>query len=189
MQPLFVAALPAETTAFVGHVPVLHVGVGKVQAAAALGHHLATFPERVEVVVNVGTAGGLHAQPVGEVAEVGRVHQHDFDHAGVSAFVGAPLPGGPIDLDDPGGATARLATGDRLVVDPAQRARLAEDADLVDMEGYAVAATCRRFEVPVRLIKAVSDSADADAAMTWKDALERCSAELTAWCDANGLFG
>lgn len=189
MPPLFVAALPAETAAFVGHVPVLHVGVGKVQAAAALGHHLATFPESVEVVVNVGTAGGLREQPIGEVAEIGRVHQHDFDHAGVSAFVGTPLPGGPIDLDVPGVAPARLATGDRLVVDPAQRAHLAEHADLVDMEGYAVAATCRRFEVPVRLVKAVSDSADADAALSWKDALERCSTGLVTWCDANGLLG
>ena len=49
---------------------------------------------------------------------------------------------------------------------PLVRDRLAERADLVDMEGYAVAFACRRLGVPVRLVKHVSDRAD-DSALDW----------------------
>lgn len=190
MRTVFVAALPAESAAIDRHVEVLHLGVGKVQAATILAHHLASHGSDVELVVNLGTAGALAGQPVGEVAEIERVHQHDFDHAGVVAFVGQPLPGGPIDLEPATTTpTARLATGDRLVVDPAERTRLAQDADLVDMEGYAVAATCARFGVPARLVKAVSDNADADAMWSWSRALEHCADPLAAWADTQGLLG
>ena len=59
-----------------------------------------------------------------------------------------------------------LATGDVFVTDPLVRARLAEVASLVDMEGYAVAYACRQFGVPVRLVKHVSDDAD-EGALDW----------------------
>jgi adenosylhomocysteine nucleosidase len=188
VRPLVVAALPAEIATLPDHVARLHLGVGKVAAATTLAHHLAGHRDEVEVVVNLGTAGALRDQPIGQVAEVARVHQHDFDHAGVERFVGAPLPGGPIAFDVAAPGAVRLATGDRLVVDPAERARLAVDADLVDMEGYAVAATCRRFGVPVRLVKAVSDGADAGAEVSWKQALARCAVALAAWCEEHDLL-
>jgi adenosylhomocysteine nucleosidase len=184
---LFAAALPEESAAFAGHVEVLLLGVGKVQAAATLAGHLAAHPE-VELVVNVGTAGALGPRRVGEVLEIGTVHQHDFDQPGVSAFVGRDVPGGPIQLQGPRGADARLATGDRVVVDPHERARLAQRADLVDMEGYAVAAVCARFGVTAWLVKAVSDSADAATATSWPSALEQCSAALAAWARDRGLL-
>lgn len=70
--------------------------------------------------------------------------------AGVPDWLsGRPLPGGPLELTGPDGAGGRLVTGDRFVADPGERALLAERADLVDMEGYAVAAVCRRFDVGV----------------------------------------
>ena len=187
MSVLFVAALPEESAALAEHVEVVHLGVGKVQAAATLAGHLAARPE-VELVVNVGTAGALRPREIGEVVEVGVVHQHDFDQAAVSAFVGRELPGGPIELPGPAGATARLATGDRIVVDEAERAALAADADLVDMEGYAVAAVCARFGVEAWLVKAVSDAANAEALTSWSDALERCARALADWARGRQLL-
>ena len=184
MSVLFVAALEEESAALAEHLDVHHLGVGKVQAAAALARALADRPG-TELVVNLGTAGALADLPVESVLPVGVVHQHDFDRAGVSAFVGRPMPGGPITLPGPTGATARLATGDRVVVDPAQRAALAADADLVDMEGYAVAAVCARFDVPAWLIKAVSDRADQDAVTDWPTTVSRCAQHLAAWVDAH----
>jgi adenosylhomocysteine nucleosidase len=184
---LFVAALPEEVAALPAHADVLHLGVGKVQAATRLAHHLAGHPT-VDLVVNLGTAGALQPRPIGEVLEVGVVQQHDFDQAGVSAFVGRELPGGPIELRGPEGADARLATGDHVVVSATQRAALAERADLVDMEGYAVAAVSERFGVPAWLVKAVSDSADEQAMVSWPQAIARCSAALAAWVDDRGLL-
>jgi adenosylhomocysteine nucleosidase len=184
---LFVAALPEETAALPAAAPVLHVGVGKVQAAASLARHLATDGRDVDLVVNLGTAGGLRGQGIGDLVEVARVHQHDFDQQGVSRFVGRELPGGPLDLPGPPGATGRLATGDRVILDAGDRARLAADADVVDMEGYAVAAVAAAFGVDVWITKAVSDAADGDALLTWREAMARCAAALAAWADDRGL--
>jgi adenosylhomocysteine nucleosidase len=186
VRVLFVAALPEESARLPADVEVLHLGVGKVQAAAALAARLAAAP--VDLVVNLGTAGGLHGQRLGEIVEVARVHQHDFDHVAVGAFVGRPVPGGPLELSGPPGAVGRLATGDRVVVSAADRAALAEHADVVDMEGYAVAATARAFGRDVWIVKAVSDGADADAVGTWRDTLELCAQRLATWAEAHGLL-
>ena len=78
-----------------------------------------------------------------------------------------------------------LATGDVFVSDPATRDRLAETADLVDMEGYAVAAACRMAGVPVRLVKHVSDTADEGARASWLDSVHHASAELAQWLRVN----
>lgn len=189
MEVLFVAALAEEGEAMASSAEVLHLGVGKVQAAATLARHLAGLDAFPELVVNVGAAGALGDQHLGEVHAVSRVHQHDFDHAGVSAFVGRPLPGGPIALPGPSDARARLATGDRVILSSHDRDVLAGDADLVDMEGYAVAAVCRQFGVPVWLVKAISDGADDDAAMSFHRTLELCSRRLAEWAQERGLLG
>lgn len=187
MDVLFVAALEEETRALPAHVEVCHLGVGKVQAAAALAARLAAEP--CDLVVNVGTAGGLHGQPLGEVVEIATVHQHDFDHAGVSRFVGRMLPGGPLSLDGPPEARGRLATGDRLIASAVDRTRLASSADVVDMEGYAIAATARAFGRPAWMAKAVSDRAGEDLEIEWPEALARCSEALAAWAASRGLLG
>lgn len=188
MQVLFVAALAEESEALETSTPVLHLGVGKVQAATSLAHHLATLDRFPELIVNVGTAGALGDQHLGEVHEVSRVHQHDFDQPGLSAFVGRPLPGGPIRLPGPSDARAHLATGDRVILGRRDREALAADADLVDMEGYAVAATCRAFGIPVWLVKAVSDGADDETSMAFHRTLELCSKRLAEWAERRGLL-
>jgi adenosylhomocysteine nucleosidase len=53
---------------------------------------------------------------------------------------------------------ARLSTHDNPVVTEEERKAVSRVADLVDMEGAAVAQVCQRFGKPVRLIKFVSDS-------------------------------
>ena len=187
MSILFVAALEEESVALRRHVPVHHLGVGKVQAAAGLARLLAT--SSAELVVNIGTAGGVRGQPLGEVVEVATVHQHDFGHAAVSRFIGRPLPGGPLELDGPLGATGRLATGDQLISAEVDRARLAREADVVDMEGYAIAATARSLGRQVWLTKAVSDRADEAFTTTWSDALSRCAEALARWAAGRDLLG
>ena len=87
-----------------------------------------------------------------------------------------------IDLAEGGSV---LATGDRFISNPEVRARLAEQAQLVDMEGYAVARAATALDVPVMMVKAVSDSAGSAAAESWVDAVDRCSRELGAWLRAH----
>lgn len=74
-----------------------------------------------------------------------------------------------------------LATGDTFVADEDARARLARRADLVDMEGYAVAWAAARAGVPCRMVKRVSDEAGEGADRAWRDAVDDCARDLAAW--------
>ncbi|CAB0672676.1 5'-methylthioadenosine/S-adenosylhomocysteine nucleosidase [Corynebacterium diphtheriae] len=86
--------------------------------------------------------------------------------------------------------TAGLATGDTFISDTATRDRLAQQAQLCDMEGYCVVKVAREFGIPVTLIKQVSDHADESAAAKWHDAarggvvpLGECVAQIVGLTD------
>jgi adenosylhomocysteine nucleosidase len=177
-RPLLVVAAREETTHLDGDLPVLLTGMGKVNAAMAVARLLAT--ERPSEIINLGTAGalkpGLHGTHV-----VSRVIQHDFDSATLHALTGLTV-GAPIALAGEGPA---LATGDAFVSSERVRRELAELADLVDMEGYAVAAAALSAGVPVRLVKHISDGAGEEAGVTWKESVDACARELAAWVAAH----
>lgn len=179
---LVVAATAAETKGIHGELPVLVTGLGKTAAAVATARMLAELPARQRgraVVLNVGTAGALHDGIAG-VRLPSTVFNHDINAAAVRALGYDPQE--TLRLRDGDGTV--LASGDVFVADPAIRARLAEDADLVDMEGYAVTLACQRFDVPVRLIKHVSDNAD-ESAMEWPDVVAESAEALGTWLADN----
>ena len=53
-----------------------------------------------------------------------------------------------------------------------------QQAQLCDMEGYAIAFVAQHFGIPCTLIKQVSDNADDAAADTWVDAVDRGAQDL-----------
>lgn len=179
---LVVVALEQEAQHFVLDHPVLITGVGKVRAAMAVSRVLASGTVPAEIL-NVGTAGGLRPGIEG-THEVRRVIQHDYDSAAVLAVTGRE-DGPSLDLPVSSGEGLVLATGDRFVAGGAERDRIAQVADLVDMEGYAVAAAARHAGVPVRLVKHVSDSADEHAGRTWSEGVDACSRLLADWVHAH----
>ena len=151
--PLLVVALEEEATHLhISELPVLVTGVGKICAASALSAVLSR--RRPSRLVNLGTAGALKDGLAGTHV-VGRVIQHDFDDRGIHALTGEHF-GAPIDL---GSAGPVLASGDVFINDTEARGRLAAQADLVDMEGYAVARVAREFGLDVMLVKEISDGA------------------------------
>lgn len=176
---LVVVAVEHEAVALPAEVPVLITGVGKVNAALQVSQALANPADRPDLVINLGTAGGLHSGMDGTHV-VGRVEQHDLDSVVLEELTGHRY-GLPILLGD--GPT--LATGDVFVSDPATRDALARRADLVDMEGYAVAAACRMAGVPVTLVKHVSDTADESARRAWTESVHQASTHLARWLAAN----
>jgi adenosylhomocysteine nucleosidase len=179
MRVLLVVAVEQEAVHLPTSLPLLVTGVAKVNAAVRVARALADAQTRPDLVVNVGTAGALHEGMSG-THEIGSVRQHDLDSMLVEQLTGR-RDGEVIQLG-PGPA---LVTGDVFVTDAAVRDALAREADLVDMEGYAVAAACRAFDVPVRLVKHVSDSADEGARQTWVQAVEQSSRLLGAWLEQN----
>jgi adenosylhomocysteine nucleosidase len=167
-RPLVAVAL-AEEAAYLDGVRVVLTGPGKVAAASSVAAAIAE--ERPSMVLNVGTAGALRPQHEG-VYSIGRVIEHDLDHLAIELLTGSRFPNA-IDLDP--ASEIVLATGDVFVQDDAVRARLAEHAHLVDMEGYAVARTCLAFGVPCTMLKIVSDEASSEALRSWKAAIDHAA--------------
>jgi nucleoside phosphorylase len=165
-QPLVVVAIGTEA-AHLHHLDVVLTGVGKVSAAVAVTRAIAEH--RPSFVLNVGTAGALRDGLEGP-HRIGRVLEHDVDHAFLRTLTGEDSVG-EIELD-PGEPTT-LATGDAFISDPAVRLLLGERADLVDMEGFAVARSCQAAGVECRMVKVVSDTASEDAARSWKAEADR----------------
>jgi len=178
MRTLVVSATKAEAAYVPAELPVIITGVGKVAAASAVASALAVAAASdapFDLVVNVGSAGALHDHLEG-LHEIGSVLNHDLSADVLRGFGYDPqewLTVGPED-------GLRLATGDMFVSDPAVRAGLAARADLVDMEGYAIAWACRQAGVPARLVKHVSDKAD-EGAMDWPTLVDLSARALGEW--------
>ncbi|HEY0890588.1 MAG TPA: nucleosidase [Nocardioides sp.] len=177
MSVLVVSATAAEAAHVPSHLSVLVTGIGKVAAASAVARALAADPA-VDLVVNIGSCGALR-DGLGGVFEVGRVLNHDLS-AGALRAIGYD----PEEWLEVGPAPIALATGDLFVHETTTRLRLAEQAHLVDMEGYAVAWACRAAGVPVRLVKHVSDNADEES-LDWASLVDASARDLGAWLAAH----
>lgn len=176
MHLLVVAAIRAEAAHVPEDLEVLVTGVGKTLAAVQATRAICEHPRRDElVVVNIGTAGALRPDVAG-LHEIGTVLNHDLSAEPIRQLGLDPRE--RIELD--AGRPTALASGDLFVTDPAVRDELATRADLVDMEGYAIALACTELGVPVHLVKVVSDNAD-ETAHDWSAAVDGCARELGAW--------
>ncbi|KAB2811476.1 nucleosidase [Pimelobacter simplex] len=180
-RPLIVAAARSEVVYVPAGIDVVVTGIGKTAAATALTRHLARRTDLDDlVVVNLGTAGALHDGLDGldggnGLYEIGTVLNHDINGDAIRA-----LGYDPRDRLVIGDSPTVLASGDVFVNDAAVRARLAAQAQLVDMEGYAVAYVAQELGVPLRMVKHVSDNAD-EGAMEWVALVDRSARALGEW--------
>ncbi|MEV6284619.1 nucleosidase [Kribbella sp. NPDC051770] len=172
---LVVSAVAGEAKYVPDAIPVVLTGVGKTAAAVATAKALAGTDTTDLVVLNVGTTGALKDGLAGLYLP-SQVLNHDVN---ADALRGLGLPMADI-LPIEGGDGTVLASGDVFVADPVLRDRLAERADLVDMEAYGVVYACREFGVRVRLVKHVSDSAD-DTALDWPAQVDASAKVLAEW--------
>ncbi|MEU8226779.1 nucleosidase [Kribbella sp. NPDC048915] len=176
---LVVSAVAGEARYVPSGVPVVVTGVGKTAAAVAVSRALGERDTSDLVVLNVGTTGALRDGLSGLFLP-STVINHDVNADAVRAIGLDPQDELPVE----GGDGTVLASGDVFVTDPAVRARLAERAHLVDMEAYGVVYACRAYGVPVRVVKHVSDSADA-AALDWPALVDASAKVLGEWVTEN----
>ncbi|HEV2811487.1 MAG TPA: nucleosidase [Acidimicrobiales bacterium] len=180
---LFAIALPEEARYVPSGARVCITGPGKVRSAVALAKALTDAP--THRVVNIGTAGALRDGLPARPHRVGRVMEHDFDASAIERLTTRRYHN-----DLVLGEGLALATGDAFLADPCKRVALAEHADLVDMEGFAIAHAAREFGVACEMFKIVTDSAD-DRAWSWSETVDvaageigRLVSQLVAWGDS-----
>jgi adenosylhomocysteine nucleosidase len=138
----------------------LMIGVGPVEAALNTGIALHDMERRQalpDLVVSLGSAGSRICT-LGEVYQVASVSWRDMDASrlgfpkGITPFSDhlAEMPlHTPLEL-----RAARLSTGANIV---GGEDYAGIDADMVDMETFAVVRACQRFGVPVMGLRGISD--------------------------------
>lgn len=158
---LFVMAVDAEygphlRTRFT---PLL-TGVGPVEAALVTGMALQELQWQQalpDLVACLGSAGSRTC-PLGEIFQIASVSWRDMDASRLGFTKGVtPLTDHPVDVPLITPLTlssVRLSTGANVV---GGEEYAAIDADMVDMETFAVARACERFGVPLMGLRGVSD--------------------------------
>ena len=161
---LFVMAAHAEYgEKLKSRIRPLMTGVGPIEAALHTGIALQMLEaqgERVDLVVSLGSAGSRTLEQ-GEVYQVASVSWRDIDASllgftkGVTPFLDHPVET-PLPTPIEGVPAARLSTGADIVSGMRYDTI---DADMVDMETFAVLRACQRFDVSLVGLRGISDGA------------------------------
>jgi adenosylhomocysteine nucleosidase len=177
-------------------VVLLRCGIGKVNAA--VGCALLIDHYKPDFVINTGSAGGIDPSlKFGDAVIADHIFYHDAD---VTAFNYAPgqIPGMPKDFPMPEDLIRRaedavdqlkgekvlppdfnhrrglIGSGDVFMHDPQRIDAVRElfpHIGAVEMEGAAIAHTCYLFRIPVLIIRALSDIAGVESAVTFNEFL------------------
>ncbi|MDH4442579.1 MAG: 5'-methylthioadenosine/S-adenosylhomocysteine nucleosidase [Rhizobium sp.] len=159
---LFVMAADAEYGVFLRtRISPLMSGVGPVEAAVVLTKELARLAihdDLPDLVVSLGSAGSAKLEQA-EVYQVSSVSYRDMDASafgfekGKTPFLDLPIAV-ELPLRIPGIPAASLSTGANVVSGAAYQSI---DADMVEMETFAILRACQSFGVPLIGLRGISD--------------------------------
>jgi adenosylhomocysteine nucleosidase len=158
MDILYVMAAEAEYGPHLRErIAPLMTGIGPVEAAITVTKALCQRAKLPDLVVSLGSAGSKHLTQCA-VYQATTVSYRDMDASalgfekGKTPFLDLPkaIPLTTID----GIATATLSTGGNVVSGDAYDAI---EADMVDMETFAVLRACQNFGVPLLALRGISD--------------------------------
>ena len=161
-KPLIVCALEVETQGQLDDYDVLYTGVGKEHATLKLTQKFGKIGSYIpySMVINYGTAGSRKYKK-GELVDCTKFIQRDMDATPMGFKIGeTPFDNEPSMIDfshikNPIGKNLTCYTGDSFVTD-------IQYMDVVDMEAYALAKTCRNFGIDFVSYKYISDDGNAD---------------------------
>ncbi len=167
MKYIIVTALEDEANGLDRFAPVIHTGIGKVNACIKLYEAILTF--QPDLVINYGTAGsvsnlqGLH--------KVAHFIQTDMDVRGLDFPRGiTPLMNEVLPVKQ----GIMLGTSDSFITNAeSQLEGLGVEIDLVDMEAYALKRVCEHHKVKFEAYKFVSDDANEEAGEKWTSSVKQ----------------
>ncbi|WP_134682203.1 5'-methylthioadenosine/S-adenosylhomocysteine nucleosidase [Paracoccus ravus] len=187
---LFVMAVDAEYGPELRRrITPLMTGVGPVEAAVVLTAALARLgADLPDLVVSLGSAGSRRLEE-GRVYQVSEVEYRDMDATalgfakGVTPFSTLPAKI-PMPVQMPDFPAASLATGASIVSGSAYDAIQAE---MVDMETFAVLRACQEFGLPLVGLRGISDGAREVARLQdWTEYLDVVDRNLAQAIDRLG---
>jgi adenosylhomocysteine/aminodeoxyfutalosine nucleosidase len=165
--------------------------IGKVNSALTAATMIEHFG--CDMLLFTGVAGAIAPDlKIGDLVVATQLCQHDLD---ITAF-GHPhgyVPEGKVYVEpsrelihiaktvaDEKGIELKkgiIATGDQFIADNERKEWIARtfEADAIEMEGAAVAQVCDALEIPFFVLRAISDTADMDAAFDFDEFLKHSS--------------
>jgi adenosylhomocysteine nucleosidase len=170
-------------------VKIVTCGLGKVNAAFAVGRYATAETSQIAMIGTCGKIGAIE----GDCFWISHAIQHDYGARQAAGFVHYRAGDWPMGeardqaftaMPDPGSGLphARIASGDVFLECPntadALVARL--ETQLVDMEVAAVAQAAAALGLPWCAIKAVTDEADGESAGDFSANLRRASAKAAS---------
>ncbi len=179
---LVVVALQTESAGVfeAAGVPIVHCGVGKINAAVSLTRELGRYEclgQPLPLVINFGSVGS-HCHPTGTLVECHEFVQRDMDARalglalGVTPFDDVPkkLSFGRVFTTLP---EAVCGSGDSFV-----SSTVDIECAVVDMEAYALAKVCWIYGTKFACAKFVTDGMNHDAASEWQQNVHRAAEEF-----------
>tara|TARA_B100001287_G_scaffold221289_1_gene190389 strand:- start:3094 stop:3615 length:522 start_codon:yes stop_codon:yes gene_type:complete len=159
MNTKLIIALPEEAEGLKGY-SVYISGCGKVNATISTMEAIDAGAKRI---INYGTAGAV-GNITGLVEVTGYVDR-DMDVRPLGFRLGqTPFEEG-VRIGRRG---LVIGSGDSFAVDKPEI-----ECDIVDMEAYAIARVCKKYDVDFKCFKYISDKADENAASDWKENVKR----------------
>ena len=162
---LYVMAVDAEYGEHLrAHIDPLMTGVGPVEAAVVLSAVLGRLEaggHKPDLIISLGSAGSATLEQT-KVYQASSVSYRDMDASalgfekGLTPFLDLPREV-PLPLVVPGIPSARLSTGANIVSGSAYDGI---DADMVDMESFAVMRSATHFGIPLIGLRGISDGKD-----------------------------
>lgn len=174
-----------------GHeVIVVQSGIGKVLSSITTSLLIQQYD--VDLVINTGSAGGIgQGLAVGDIVIAEKLAYHDVDVTTFGYDYGQ-VPGGmPLYYEaNPTFAkimaqaatetkqevkSGLIVTGDSFIADSARLKEILgnfPDALACEMEGASIAQTAYQFDVPFLVVRAMSDTADHDATVSFDEFIE-----------------
>lgn len=146
---MIVSALAMETAGLEQYAPIVHTGIGKVNAAIKL--YQAILEYQPNHIINYGTAGSICPTKHAGLYKMDTFVQRDMDVRGLG-FERGTTPYGDEVLPTANGIV--LGTGDSFVTNTKKDLEgLNIDIDLIDMEAYALKAVCDHHQLPFTCYK------------------------------------
>ncbi len=171
-------------------------GVGKVNAAYTSTKLTDIYP--IDTLINIGSAGGLKSsQKVGEIVIADECRYHDFDigeeYKDDERFIFKPNTklnnSAQKTIEEMGikSHTGLLLAGDQFVTKNSDAfmniQRKYPDAVAVDMESAAIAAVCKRANIPFIVLRSLSDvTTEEDNALSFEEYLPLASEQSAKVC-------
>jgi adenosylhomocysteine nucleosidase len=161
MNRIYIVALPLEVNGIdnINGDIIYFSGLGKINAAITATEACLKKPSEI---INIGSCGSLYIKP-GEIIEIGKVFQ-DIDARPLCEYGQTPFEDNSVIKISESSFTCFTTD---YFVDMSQKEKysnnyleMINNVDVFDMECFAIAKVCSKFQIPFRSIKWVSDGGD-----------------------------